>query len=496
MKQTKTIATLLCALLATVGCGDSTAAQDNPQNDTAAVTTAPVTETVAAPDEQAQYPLPERDMDGFTLRFFNYNDEWLTWAVTALTAAEETGDNINDEIYRRNTRIKEQYNCEITETLVRNTDDEFKKIIMGGEDLYDIAMLYDERIANSYSAGLVESWDVFTYVDTSRSWWNQDANDVFSLMGEQFAAVGDFTLGMASRGFILLFNKDLIREADLDVSIYDMVRDGTWTLDSYTEIAKTFTKDINGDSVIDEKDRWGAGGAVKQYFGGFITGAGIKYVETDGDGTPYFTIPGNTRALNVMEAVLDRHNGTQIYFLGTESDVHNVCPNTATMFSNGQIAFLSTSIKGIDRFRDMQSDIGIIPFPKYEETQESYHVLTSGTGVAAIPTTLSPDRYENVGILIDALSRDSQKNLLPSYREIVLKSKYSRDADSADMLDIIFKSGVFDLGLSLWPDVTYLKYMENYLKMQNNFASMTEKQEKTVNKKIADMLDTIAENNA
>ncbi len=496
MKRTLTISALLCAALAAVSCGDTESPSSTQNEDhLAAESTQAITEAQTEPDEQVLYPLPERDMDGFTLRFFNYNDEWLTWAVTALTAEAETGDNIDDEIYRRNTRIKEKYNCEITETLVRSTDDEFRKIVMGGEDLYDIAMLYDDRIAAAYTAGLLESWDVLEYADRERSWWNQDANDVFSLTGEQFAAVGDFTLGMASRGFIFMFNKDLIRNADLDVSIYDMVRNGTWTLDNYTEIAKQFTKDLNGDSVIDEKDQWGAGGAVKQYFGGFITGAGIKYVEIGEDGMPYFTIPGNTRAMNVMESILNQHDGAQIYYLGTESDVHTVCSNTATMFANGQMAFLSTSIKGIDRFRDMESDIGFVPFPKYEETQENYYVLTSGTGVAAIPTTLSPERYENVGILLDAMSRDSQKNLLPAYREVVLKTKYSRDADSADMLDIIFRSGVFDFGLSIWPDVTYYKYMENYLNMKNNFASMTEKQEKVVNKKIQDMLDAIAENN-
>ena len=59
--------------------------------------------------------------------------------------------------------------------------------------------------------------------------------------------------------------------------------------------------------------------------------------------------------------------------------------------------------------------------------------------------------------LVDALARDSHYDLLPTYREVVLKTKYSRDEDSAEMLDIIFASRVYDLGwIYDWAGVTSL----------------------------------------
>lgn len=42
------------------------------------------------------------------------------------------------------------------------------------------------------------------------------------------------------------------------------------------------------------------------------------------------------------------------------------------------------------------------------------------------------------------------------------------------MLDIIFKSGTYDLGLSVFPGDTYYSYMELYLKMKDNFSSTTD----------------------
>ena len=77
---------------------------------------------------------------------------------------------------------------------------------------------------------------------------------------------------------------------------------------------------------------------------------------------------------------------------------------------------------------------------------------------------------------------------------MVLKTKYTRDEDSAEMLDIIFKSGTYDLGLSVWPQVTYYKYMENYLNMTDNFASMTESLKPQVDEKINDLLTTLEGN--
>ncbi len=490
MKTKITSAILLAAMLATVSCGGGGSTSE-------ATTTAGSSETTTAAvtlSEMEQYPLPEKDMEDFEFRFYNYNNEYVTWAVNELTATEESGDNVNDEIYRRNMRIEQKYNCTITETAVRNTVDGFRDLMMAGDDLYDIAMIYDESVASLYSEGLLLSWDVLPYVDTERSWWNQNANDVFTIKGKQFAAVGDFTLAMNSRGFVLIFNKDLMEEVQVEKNPYELVNANQWTSENFLNMAKLFTRDLNGDTVLDENDQWGAGGAVKQHYGALVTGAGVKYIEIGDDGNPYFSIPGNERATDVFEAIFNLHSGSDLYYLGTETDVHTVCKHTKEMFKSGQIAFTGTSTKAIANYRDMDYDIGIVPYPKFDENQEEYYVLTSGCGVATIPVTVSSDRFENISIIIDALSRDSQDGLMQTYREVVLKTKYSRDEDSANMLDIIFKSGTFDLGTSVWPQTTYYKFMENYLKMTNNFASMTESQKPLVEKEIAKLIEAIEAN--
>ena len=488
-KRMITICVLAAMLLSCASCGSTETGNDETTKSGGTDTT--VGDTTAEPTEYDKYPLPEKDMDGFNLRFCNYDDSWLTWTIKTLDVEEENGDKLNDAVYARNRRVEAKYNCQITEELVANPGNSMSGYIMSGDDLYDIIMVHDEAVSSLYCQGYLDSWDTLEFADTSRSWWDNNANEVFQIGGKQFAAVGDFTLSMVCRGFVMLFNKDMVSDLNLDESLYDMVRDNKWTLDGYASIAKNFVKDLNGDGTMDGNDQYATTGAVKLHFGSLVTGCGVKYISTDSEGVPQFAIPGNTYAFDVFEKIFNIHNGTNIFYNIAKANAHDGSNEAITFFKNKQTAFNGTSMKGVANFRDANFDIGILPYPKYDENQENYYILTSGGTVATIPVTLPEDRHENVGIILDSLCRDSQQNLLPTYKEIVLKTKYARDEDSAEMLDIIFGSLTYDLGLSVWPQDTYYKYMESYLKMTDNFSSTTDKIKSIVEKDISDLVSSL-----
>lgn len=172
------------------------------------------------------------------------------------------------------------------------------------------------------------------------------------------------------------------------------------------------------------------------------------------------------------------------------SDIHNGSNEANVLFHNNQILFCGSSMRAIGNYRDMESDIGILPFPKYSEDQDRYYALTSGGTMATLPKTLSTDSYENVGILLEALSRDSHDGVVSVYKETLLKSRYARDEGSAKMLDIIFDSAVYDLGLSVIPSDTYYKYMEPYRKGSDTFASLTQSLINTVGSSLTSLLET------
>ena len=493
MKTITKIMSLLLAMLmltSVVACGgkETSDPQNNGDVTTAATTNAAAADTTSATEattEAPKYPaLPEKDMQGYELRFLNYDDSYLTWSINQLDANEVTADLLSDAIYERNTRIEEAYNCVISEVLVGRPDEVLGGLVASGDVGAEVVLLYDEKIAGHYTSGRLLTWDNLSYIDYEQPYWSYDATQTFNVGGKIFAATGDFSLSMSTRSFVLMYNKDLYSELGLKEDLYQLARDGKWTMEKMVTVSESAVADLNGDGVMNAADdRFGSTGSIKLYFGSLVTGAGVKYVERDAEGGLKLATIGNEYAINVMSDILAKHNNTPNAFLIQTSDI-NSSGSASTMFRNGQTIFQGCAMKTVTNYRDMESDFGILPFPKYSEEQESYHALTSGGAMATLPVTLQESDYENVGLILEAMSRDSYESVVPTYKEIALKSKYARDEGSADMLDIIFSSATYDVGLSLLPSDIYYRYMNIFLSGKDTFASGTKSMESIVNKQL------------
>jgi len=64
------------------------------------------------------YEFPEANLEGYIFRIYNattFGDD--RWTSIELTAESETGDPVNDAVYRRNTLIEEKFNIKFTEQI-------------------------------------------------------------------------------------------------------------------------------------------------------------------------------------------------------------------------------------------------------------------------------------------------------------------------------------------------------------------------------------------
>ena len=347
MKTTTKIMSLLLALLmltSVVACGGKQTS--DPQNNgdaTTAATTNAVADTTTATEattEAPKYPvLPEKDMEGFEIRFLNYDNSYLTWSINQLDANEVTADLLSDAIYERNTRIEEAYNCVISEVLVGRPDEVLGGLVASGDVGAEVVLLYDEKIAGHYTSGRLLTWDNLSYIDYEQPYWSYDATQTFNVGGKIFAATGDFSLSMSTRSFVLMYNKDLYSNLGLKDDLYQLARDGKWTMDKLVTIGAAAASDLNGDGVMNAADdRFGSTGSIKLYFGSLVTGAGVKYVERDAEGGLKLATIGNEYAINVMSDILAKHNNTSNAFLIQTSDI-NSSGSASTMFRNGQTIF-------------------------------------------------------------------------------------------------------------------------------------------------------------
>ena len=151
--------------------------------------------------------------------------------------------------------------------------------------------------------------------------------------------------------------------------------------------------------------------------------------------------------------------------------------------------FYVTFLGTIPTLRAMETDFGILPFPKYDETQEKYYSRVIDGFIRCVPNFTAD--LERTSIIMEALAVESKNITIPAYFEIALRTKHTRDDESQDMLDIIHANRTMDLGDTFYMVPVRVIYTNELTAKKNNFASAVEKNTNAV-KKVLDKANETA----
>ena len=166
----------------------------------------------------------------------------------------------------------------------------------------------------------------------------------------------------------------------------------------------------------------------------------------------------------------------------------NEDPVLVDMFQADRGLFYAASCFYIENLRNMQTDFGILPYPKYDESQKEYYSRIEGCEMSGIPNTIT-DKARTSAV-IEALASISATTVEPAYYDIVLKSQAARDNDSSEMLDIIFANRVFDLGDTIWCDTLRDGVFETmFMQGDRNLASKLDSVTPVLEGKIQDSVE-------
>ena len=481
MKHTATLILLASLLSASmISCGsESTDTQTTTAagNDTILTTAAETEPARVAAD------LPEKDFGGREFAFYGRIYDGV-WSAVDLFSHEMDGELINDSVYARTTYIEDTYNVKLTalesqaevvtsylKTLITSGDDSFEAIVC---DVYDSGALAVEGM-------LLDLHDV-AHIDLTKPWWSQSMNETFSIANRQFYATGDIFIIDNKATRVFYFNKDLIRDLDLE-NPYDLVDQNKWTMERYIAASNEALYDLNGDNTYTrESDRFGTmaqttlGSLLYFAAGGHLTGK-------DENDLPY-ALCSSADAIEIMTGISGKIAGVPSIIM---ADITNL-----DEFMDGRVLFAPEVLLHIETMRDCEVDIGILPAPKYDESQESYACYADGwcVNVVSIPTTnANPD---DAGFLLEAMAADSLNNLTPAYFDVVLTDKYARDEQSVRMLDLILDSVVMDkANIFSWAYIE--STVAEAIYKSNVAASTMEKRAASLEKAITKTVDAIME---
>lgn len=481
MKNVKTIISGILFIIVIIfifaACSDTS---DKKTNVTSLTTSS--MEDIESIDLESNYlaAIPDVDLDGFVLSMIHYNNTWLSWAQNILDAETLDGDLLNDAVYERNLYIKERFNCDLNIAEADQMDPIVPQLALSGDSTYDVVFMYDLRVLNHLD--YIMKWNDIPYIDLTAPWWNPDATSLYNIGGKQVAVCGDFSISVLSRAAGYVFNKDLYNQFGLEESIYDAVRDGTWTIDKMYDVAKMAVSDINGDGVFDTNDRYGISGSVKEHYSRLLEGSGIQYIKKDNEGYPVFSLPTDGVAITKMQKIIEMNRNNEIFQFDPSSQ-HNGA--AGDLFRNARVLFDVAPVLSIEKLRDVEFELGVIPVPKYDVQQDRYYAPSFGAEVQMMVRSFDISRAENVGLLLEAMSIHSHYNLLEIYKEVMLKTKYSRDNESEDMLDIIFNSIWFEFGINAWQEYVASPLFDKvFMTLNDTLISSLASMESTVNAQI------------
>ena len=456
------------------------------------VTTTNDNESTAAPETEKTDGLPDTNMDGFSLNILHHDNTWLTWAKIDLTADGENGDLVNDAIYKRNMYIEDRFNCKLNIVGVPKVADIFKETVLSGDGEYDIIMQYGINVTGNIE--YLSDMNNLGYVDFEKDYWNPSATSIFSIGDKQIAAAGNFTLSYMSGSACLLFNKRIYDELNIADDPYELVRDYKWTVDKFYEVAKQGIADLNGDTQITAlDDRKGVTGQLRGYYNMLLAGANVKYFEMDNENHPYFAMATNESSINFVQHLIDLATSEPYVFM--HDDVTDVYSNMPTLgFDEGGSLFLYEHINAVTNLREMQDDFGILPAPMRDENQKKYYSYTNIGEIATLPRSFDISRADNVGMLLEAMCFYSQENIFPTYKQVVVQTKATRDDESIEMLDYVFDGISFDIGVVVLANDTANVFAKDIMRPKSTaIVSTLTKMKSTLDAKIENIITAAEE---
>ncbi len=451
------LATLLIAgiLLSTVSCAHTT---ENPSGDTRsllATETETTGESVVSETETAfpDHNLPDDlDYNGDEIVILSRDREG--WTRGEVSVEKLTGDAINDAVYERNISVEKSLHVKINSILDSNLNeysvlDKVSKSVSSGTHEYDImvgpcygTMSY---IMNNNFRNLGD----LDYLDLDQPWWCQGFNDIIEYHGLRYAVTGLGLLSQYRFAFATIFNERLFNDAQVSLP-YDNVRNGTWTLDYQIGILQTFHRD-NGDGVVDtDGDIYGLLTAADIGVDPYWSSCMLDVIQKNAEGE-YEIVFDVAKFADASDKILRLfHNEDHSTYVFPTETGNNEQERIRSYFSKGYGAMATLRIMELEssEIRNMADIYGVLPMPKYDELQKTYHTfLHDQFTVFCIPTTIDDARIEEISAFLELFNYEGYRLVQPAYYEKALRTQLIQNPDSVEMMDLIVEGIRMELGI-------------------------------------------------
>lgn len=368
---------------------------------------------------------------------------------------EAQTDNVSTEIFKRNRAVEEYLGVKLNVVTEATSWGErtkfFSKIensYMTGECEFDIVSAHAAaQIAplstRDLCVNLLDAESV-PYLDLSQPYWPRDFVDEISVNGKLYVITGDLALSLIQNLFVIYYNEAVAATNGIE-GLYDLVLEGKWTLDKLNELTNGLWKDLNNDGLRDPEDAFGfittLGNSVDAYW----LASNCPVTVKNDKGVPELAIK-TVRSIQMFDKVYSLlvENSNVLSLAEDETGWATI----AKIFTSDRSLFYAGFLSNAEGFVKMDSDYGILPYPKLNDEQESYRVMAQD-GFSIFGIINNTKNIEASSAVLEAMCAHSYSTVVPAYYEIALKYRYTRNSSevTSKIIDIIHESTSFNFGI-------------------------------------------------
>ncbi len=438
MKYTKRVLVLLlCAAMLLPACGKDTQSETESTTDTDTVQhieTEPEETTRATMRDNLPSDLR---YNGETVVYYVRGDENC---IAEFQIEEMTGEVVNDALYQRNIDVSERLNVKL-ETAVGNgwqaygaTIGAIRASIQASDGAYDVIAGWSAQIPSLSLEGLFLDAQTIPYLDLEMPWWNQSCRTELKIGNRLFFVTGDLTQTIIESMYVYTFNQKVADDLGIE-DPYTVVNEGRWTLDYVRKQTADLGTDRNGDGKMDKYDSWGLATYQVNGMDNYMQGARVSMMGRDADDVPVLDVDMDrmTSLVEKVYALCFENPGCYVEEGGNYDITYAVFKADRALYTTMMMSQVRTELA------DMESDFGILPYPKLDETQSAYGTrVQDGLTIFAVP--IDCQKVEITGAVMEAMAAENYRKVTPAVYDVAMKTKYSRDPASAAMIDLIQQS--------------------------------------------------------
>ncbi|MCL2774502.1 MAG: extracellular solute-binding protein [Oscillospiraceae bacterium] len=457
MKKSRLTALIVICVMVSqlfLSCNSANAGKKDIQTTTAAgdVNGNAASETAAESDSgETDYVYPNLNCNGEDFNILNTTTTWGFY--TDLVHESMTGEVLDDAIYTRNSTIEDKFNVNIKEIPegVDTSSQKLRTAVQAGDNAYDAAYVPCNSsipIGSLVTDNILYNLSDIPELNLDQKWWNQSIKQDSALGTSKslYFAFCDINIMPLQCAWCIYINEDMMKKLGLDLP-YSLVKSGKWTYDEFYKYMEAGAQ-LNGAQSFKWDDNAPTVYGYTSFENGtlaLITASGERGVSIDNSGMPSLAVDSE-RFFNVCDK-LSQMLATKDKGEYLTANASNSLFHFEVIFGNCRALMMGGELKAADSFRNMDDTFGIVPMPKYDETQDRYYTaVTVQTPVLVVPVTNT--NTSRTGVILDAMAYLSNKDVTPVFFDVTMSQKRLRDDESINMLQIVKDSLYFNVGIA------------------------------------------------